>query len=82
MVRNRKQKGRLLTILLSLSVLAGCGATGTEPGNPEEKRGQEETITRDDVIVTMPVTSEPESGFDPAFGWGAGEHVQDRKSVV
>ena len=77
MVRNRKQKGRLLTILLSLSVLAGCGATGTEPGNPEEKRGQEETITRDDVIVTMPVTSEPESGFDPAFGWGAGEHVHE-----
>lgn len=77
MVRNRKQKRRFLTILLSLSVLAGCGATGTEPGNPEEKRGQEETITRDDVIVTMPVTSEPESGFDPAFGWGAGEHVHE-----
>ncbi|MDY3917711.1 MAG: ABC transporter substrate-binding protein [Candidatus Limivivens sp.] len=29
------------------------------------------------VIVTMPVTSEPESGFDPAYGWGAGEHVHE-----
>lgn len=25
----------------------------------------------------MPATSEPESGFDPAFGWGAGEHVHE-----
>lgn len=29
------------------------------------------------VVVTMPTTSEPESGFDPAFGWGAGEHVHE-----
>ena len=29
------------------------------------------------VVVTMPVTSEPASGFDPAFGWGAGEHVHE-----
>ncbi len=25
----------------------------------------------------MPTTSEPESGFDPAYGWGAGEHVHE-----
>lgn len=25
----------------------------------------------------MPVTSEPEAGFDPAYGWGAGEHVHE-----
>ena len=30
------------------------------------------------VVVTMPTTSEPESGFDPAYGWGAGEHVHER----
>lgn len=29
------------------------------------------------AVVTMPTTSEPESGFDPAFGWGAGEHVHE-----
>lgn len=32
---------------------------------------------KDEVVVTMPVTSEPESGFDPAYGWGAGEHVHE-----
>lgn len=25
----------------------------------------------------MPTTSEPEAGFDPAYGWGAGEHVHE-----
>lgn len=29
------------------------------------------------VIVTMPVSSEPEAGFDPVYGWGAGEHVHE-----
>lgn len=29
------------------------------------------------VVVAMGNTSEPEGGFDPAFGWGAGEHVHE-----
>lgn len=29
------------------------------------------------VIVTMPTSSEPEAGFDPVYGWGAGEHVHE-----
>ena len=33
--------------------------------------------TKTEVVVTMPKTSEPESGFDPAYGWGAGEHVHE-----
>lgn len=33
--------------------------------------------SKDSVVVTMPTTSEPESGFDPAYGWGAGEHVHE-----
>ena len=32
---------------------------------------------RDDVVVVMGPTSEPEAGFDPAYGWGAGEHVHE-----
>lgn len=30
-----------------------------------------------EVVVTMPPSSEPASGFDPAYGWGAGEHVHE-----
>ena len=29
------------------------------------------------VIVVMSPESEPEAGFDPAYGWGAGEHVHE-----
>lgn len=32
---------------------------------------------KDEVVVTMPPSSEPASGFDPAYGWGAGEHVHE-----
>lgn len=42
-------------------------AGGSEDGKTE----------KDSVIVVMGPNSEPESGFDPAFGWGAGEHVHE-----
>lgn len=45
----------------------GVGGSAAEPGS----------ISRDDVIVVMGPTSEPEAGFDPAYGWGAGEHVHE-----
>lgn len=30
-----------------------------------------------EVIVVMGPSSEPEAGFDPVYGWGAGEHVHE-----
>ena len=38
---------------------------------------QADNGTRDDIVVVMGPTSEPEAGFDPAYGWGAGEHVHE-----
>lgn len=38
---------------------------------------EKENENKEEVVVTMPPSSEPESGFDPAFGWGAGEHVHE-----
>lgn len=32
---------------------------------------------KNEVVVTMPTTSEPAAGFDPVYGWGAGEHVHE-----
>ena len=29
------------------------------------------------MVIAMGTTSEPEAGFDPAYGWGAGEHVHE-----
>ena len=36
-----------------------------------------EEAVKDSVVVTMTASSEPASGFDPAYGWGAGEHVHE-----
>ena len=65
----------LLAAALLASLLGGCGAA------PEGERAQSagETGVSDDetVVVAMGPTSEPEAGFDPAYGWGAGEHVHE-----
>lgn len=53
-------------LLLALALLAGC--QGPEAPAPRDSSS---------VTVVMPPTSEPEAGFDPAFGWGAGEHVHE-----
>ena len=53
-------------LLLALALLAGW--LGPEAPAPRDSSS---------VTVVMPPTSEPEAGFDPAFGWGAGEHVHE-----
>lgn len=63
----------ILTAGLATSLLAGCGgSTGST-----ENAGENSVSGEDSVIVAMGPTSEPEAGFDPAFGWGAGEHVHE-----
>ena len=61
---------KTLFLLLALSLLAGCqhrpvGNFSPEPG------------TSKPLTVVLPTTAEPAAGFDPAFGWGAGEHVHE-----
>lgn len=73
----------LCTIALASSLLAGCAKSTSAEGQNSERvqqgngSQQSDTASKDSVIVTMPTTSEPESGFDPAYGWGAGEHVHE-----
>lgn len=63
----------ILTAGLATSLLAGCGgSTGST-----ENAGENSVSGEDSVIVAMGPTSEPEAGFDPVFGWGAGEHVHE-----
>lgn len=70
------QKGKrwlalLLCAAMAVGALAGCGGADTQTA---QEQAMEQTDT---VIVAMGPTSEPEAGFDPAFGWGAGEHVHE-----
>ena len=64
----------------------GAADQKTEEAPLAEEKGETESsaekdaegnTAKDEVVVTMPTTSEPESGFDPAYGWGAGEHVHE-----
>ena len=59
---------KAFTFLLVLALLTGCQSNG-----PETLR----TGDKSSVTVVMNPASEPETGFDPAFGWGAGEHVHE-----
>ena len=59
---------KILSLFLMLCLLAGCGAQPTT---------QETTHADDAVVIALDVNSEPAAGFDPAYGWGAGEHVHE-----
>ena len=61
-------------VLLLTGLLTGCDKSSAEAGAAADGAKKR---AADEVIVTMPTTSEPESGFDPAYGWGAGEHVHE-----
>lgn len=63
----------LLTAALAVGMLAGCGAEATAAAQATA----EQTRTADSVVIAMDTNSEPAAGFDPAFGWGAGEHVHE-----
>ena len=78
-------KKRFLSMLLiaamAVSMVTGCGsreeAGSTSAAGTEEAAGNTEETVKDSVIVAMGHSSEPEAGFDPAYGWGAGEHVHE-----
>ena len=65
--------------------LAGCKNTDQGSGSSQsvqsesaqDQAGQTENAEKDSVIVVMGPSSEPEAGFDPVYGWGAGEHVHE-----
>ena len=60
----------LLSALLALGLLSGCQSAGETPSSAQPR-------AVDEVVIAMGPTSEPAAGFDPAYGWGAGEHVHE-----
>lgn len=70
MMKKRLISG-LLTVALGAGLLAGCGGSSS---SGQEGGDRQDTSS---VVVAMGPTSEPEAGFDPAYGWGAGEHVHE-----
>ena len=85
------KKRTIKTILAALTaaamVCSMAGCSGKDAGTAEssasgssaaaENTGASAENGKDSVIVVMGPSSEPEAGFDPAYGWGAGEHVHE-----
>ncbi len=55
--------------VLVLTLPAGCQSAGGA--------ASAESRSEDSVVIAMDPNSEPEAGFDPSYGWGAGEHVHE-----
>ena len=71
----RKGIACLLAGTLLLGSLWGCSADSrSQADSSVSAEGESHDAS---VVVAMGPTSEPEAGFDPAFGWGAGEHVHE-----
>lgn len=63
-------KNKLLALFCAATLLIGTfsGSAWTAAAQESEESS---------VVVTMTTSSEPASGFDPVYGWGAGEHVHE-----
>lgn len=81
-------KKEFLFIALSgvLVFSAGCSSRGGAVSGDSDVFGNagvsgdfnvSEDSSGEEVIVVMGPSSEPEAGFDPVYGWGAGEHMHE-----
>ena len=78
----RRKLSFIIAMMLGINLLSACGSGQEAPrgdGRQQEEQGAELSGggAGDSVIVAMGPNSEPEAGFDPAYGWGAGEHVHE-----
>ena len=78
----RKYTAVLLSAALALSAAcaaSGCGngSAGTGAAARTSAQAAEQRARAGEVVVAMDPNSEPAAGFDPAYGWGAGEHVHE-----
>lgn len=68
-----KKRRMSVTAFITLTALLAAGCSGGGRGTEESAQSAD----RDSVVIAMDTNSEPASGFDPACGWGAGEHVHE-----
>ena len=79
---SRKYTAVLLSAALALSAAfaaSGCGngSAGTDAAARTSAQAAEQRARAGEVVVAMDPNSEPAAGFNPAYGWGAGEHVHE-----
>lgn len=62
----KKALALLLALVMSLGMLAGCGATGGEEENPAGEGGEVETTYKDTIVYSM--DSAPTGVYIPVYG--------------
>lgn len=67
----------LCAILLLAGAISGCSDSSQRSGEEGKDNNTKAGGSGNSVIIAMGTTSEPEAGFDPSYGWGAGEHVHE-----
>lgn len=65
---DRRMKRKLTALLCAFALTCGTVSGAALTVSAEEESS---------VVVTMTTSSEPTAGFDPVYGWGAGEHVHE-----
>ena len=70
---------RTLSVIVSavMAALLISGCQNDAGRASQSNRAGQQTEAGGSVVVVMDPSSEPEAGFDPAYGWGAGEHVHE-----
>ena len=70
---------RTLSVIVSavMAALLISGCQNDAGRASRSNRAGQQTEAGGSVVVVMDPSSEPEAGFDPAYGWGAGEHVHE-----
>lgn len=71
-----------LYLIMTAFLIGGCshkqgGQEIEHAGNHAAELEENQEIEKTSAVVVMTTESEPEAGFDPAYGWGAGEHVHE-----
>lgn len=70
-----KIKKKFINLIISILLITALGFSlfGCSSNNSTKQTNQVDSS----ITVSLPATSEPEKGFDPINGWGAGEHMHD-----
>ena len=70
---------RTLSVIVSavMAALLISGCQNDAGRASQSNRAGQQTEAGGSVVVVMDPSSEPEAGFDPAYGWGAGEHFHE-----
>ena len=77
MRRMRFHEIRRRIVLTAAAAVIISAAGGCQARESSDTGGDAAGRAIDEVIIAMGPTSEPEAGFDPAYGWGAGEHIHE-----